>query len=487
MDRKTHLAIAATFASEYYELLMTKPSALAKLYVKSAQARHQEQVESSKGPDAIALMLSKRYPVQDHGRVSINTIDMKDPDSNDMIRFVVKGRYTPFAKSESAKDFTHLVELKIHSPRAAAYGLMTDIMNYAPVPETQRSNHAASISAAVAPPAPMPSWSDDTPPLFHKQANPATISPLQQPMTASAIPPAELDAGLDDEEVAETALPPVAKSPSPAAEAITPPKQEQPVAQKASPAKTSDKHVDPAPAAPPADNGKQAEKKSEASKPDRELTFAERLRLKQNIPLKEKPAEEQPKPEPKKAAPADAETEKKPAPAAATATKKKDGEEPKKTAAAVAAGAAKAEDKKKGEVKPATAPAKDGKKAPAKDGEKTDAKASPAAGGEGKKRQLSANVIYYDLILKGLPLGTSVEELTALLEPHIAIAKPIKLESRPDKIDPATIRTFAFIRLEGENNNVDALIPKLKAKKLSLKGTNIIVDRVREKYQDVKK
>ena len=96
-------------------------------------------------------------------------------------------------------------------------------------------------------------------------------------------------------------------------------------------------------------------------------------------------------------------------------------------------------------------------------------------------------MVYYDCILKGLPKGTTVDDIYTLLSPHVAIEKPIKLDTKTDSNDASTLRTFAFAvfdkdALAASGRTVEDTIQEMKKRRFTLHGTNVIVDRVREKY-----
>jgi hypothetical protein len=427
------LRVAASFSQSYYQTLVSDPQSVLQYYSHDGSARHTDAAAEAVGKESIKAMLARSYPEDFRGRIVVNALELKEHHQA-AIKFLVRGRFFPSSQKIPQKDFSHLVELKEHENHPNVFGIARDVISWVPVPQTQVQAAAPSVS----PPPVMKSWSEDTPPLFAK-APPADVSPLQQPMAPPAIPPPPLVE--DPEEREDAPAPEVSKE------------------------ETSESDADePTPEPEPAKTQQAVETKPALTEADlKGLTFAERLRLKAGLPLKEEPKkaeEELKKADEKKAAKGEEKKEKKEEKA------EKKGE---------------AKEKKDSEKKETE------KKAPA-----ARTNASPAAEDDKKKgRVLSSTVVYYHLILKGLPRNTNVEELYTLLEPHVPIVKPIKLESRTDKNDSNTTRTFAFVLLDlaklgNSASAVDQSMSLLKGKKLQLHGTNVIVDKVREKYLDKK-
>ncbi|CBH16594.1 hypothetical protein, conserved [Trypanosoma brucei gambiense DAL972] len=134
---------------------------------------------------------------------------------------------------------------------------------------------------------------------------------------------------------------------------------------------------------------------------------------------------------------------------------------------------------------------KNGKEASDRSSGKPNGREGPnrSKGKDAEGRTLSRFVVFYDVIVKGLPPTATEQTVRDLVEP-MAPVKLVKLLSQNDKKDTNIIRTFSFVQLDHDaikeaGGNVKATVAKLlessKGKKGS-GGSRIQIDEVREKY-----
>lgn len=278
-------------------------------------------------------------------------------------------------------------------------------------------------------------WAMETPPMFAKAGNEAAIPELVQPPATVEEPAVAKAVEVVAEPVAVPEPEDVAEEPTPA------PAVEEPVT----------KAEEPAAAAVPAAEVVAAPAAQPAAKPSF-LDLARAAAPKTSAAV----------------APAriEAKTE---------ATKAKEKEEAERAAKEEEAkkAAKKDEGKRKG-------------KKEEKDGEKKHEEGKTSAPRkEGKV--MNASVVFYDVIVKGLPQDATDKSVTAMISPFVPVKKT-NLKSQPDKKDASIIRTFAFVLFDHDaitaagSTVKDTIFKVQKEIRAKYGQQRIQVDEVREKF-----
>ncbi|CAD2222242.1 hypothetical protein, conserved [Angomonas deanei] len=130
-----------------------------------------------------------------------------------------------------------------------------------------------------------------------------------------------------------------------------------------------------------------------------------------------------------------------------------------------------------------------GKREAAKGEEEGKAHKEPANGE--KKHGERGGLVYYDVMLKGLPQGSDEAAVRELIGTKIGV-KLVKVESSPAKNDPKQIRTYAFVQLdqaELKKENIPrktAIETVIEDAKTRLTNKEIRIEEVRERRGDRK-
>lgn len=426
--------VAASFVSRYFELLMTDAKQLSSLYIPKAQFNHEGKTTPILGSENISRALLRLYPAPNHGRVVIK--DMKvQPTEASAGRFAVSVGGTYFRRGAAeGEDFRHIIELQEHPESNGAFGIYAD---------TRQDLSKPGPTA----------WAMETPPMFAKAGNEAAIPDLVQPpasapVTASA--PAK-----EAKTPTPKASPKVQHAAAPEPEAVL---QEAPAAAEAAttvvdaPAPTV---VETTPAAKPSFLElvrAAAPKTSVTAAPARIEAKTEAAKAKEEAERLAKEKEEKEK-EGKKPQKNDS----------GSTSKKTDRKPSSKKSDASAPAAEKGADNKK--------PDDAAERKPRKEGGKT----------------MSQSVVFYDVIVKGLPADATDKTVSSMLSP-MAPVKKVSVKSQPDKKDANITRTFAFVLFDHDaiastgTSLKDTIARVQKESRAKYGAQRIQVDEVREKF-----
>ncbi|CUG88464.1 RNA-binding protein, putative [Bodo saltans] len=436
--------VAASFISRYFELLMTDAKQLASFYLPKAQFSHEGKTSSIIGNENIAKALARLYPQANHGRVSIKDMQIKATEAA-AGRFAVSIGGTYFRRGASEGDeFRHVVELQEHQGSNGVYGIYAD-------------------TRTVQRPQMMSTWAMETPPMFAKAGNESAIPEIVQPPASEPAVPVVVATTVAAKQPTPKVSPKTSPALKPAAE---------PVVEVAAPVETSDTpavvEAESAPAAPKAPASFLDMARARAGKPVQSTPVA-RVEAKTEETKAKEEAERLAKEEAAKKEKESAGNDRK----KGNKGSKKESDESKAEKSAKAAGGTST-------AAAATAPAG------------AAVAAAPAAATNDKRRQggdkvISHSVVFYDVIVKGLPKTAtekSVEEMISFLGP----VKKINVKSQADKKDSSITRTFAFVLFDHEaivaaGGNVSTVIQRVtKEGTQKFTSQRIQIDEVREKF-----
>eukprot|EP00331_Platyophrya_macrostoma_P003867 CAMPEP_0176410098 /NCGR_PEP_ID=MMETSP0127-20121128/2867_1 /TAXON_ID=938130 /ORGANISM="Platyophrya macrostoma, Strain WH" /LENGTH=401 /DNA_ID=CAMNT_0017789555 /DNA_START=127 /DNA_END=1332 /DNA_ORIENTATION=+ len=134
----------------------------------------------------------------------------------------------------------------------------------------------------------------------------------------------------------------------------------------------------------------------------------------------------------------------------------------------------------------------DGKRKGKKDDKETEkkhddgSKAAASARKDGNK-VMNAAVVFYDVIVKGLPQDATDKSVAAMISPVVPVKKT-NLKSQPDKKDSSIMRTFAFVLFDHDaiaasgSTVKDTIFKVQKEIRTKYGQQRIQVDEVREKF-----
>jgi hypothetical protein len=433
--------VAASFISRYFELLMTDAKQLSSFYLPKAQFSHESKTSSIIGTESITKALARLYPQANHGRVSIKEMQIKATEAAaGRFAVVIIGTYFRRGASEG-EEFRHVVELQEHQGSNGVYGIYAD---------TRTVQRPQMVST----------WAMETPPMFAKAGNESAIPEIVQPPASEPAVP-----------VVETVVP-VVKQPTPKVSPKTSPALKPaaaPVVEVAAPVEVAEVpavvEAEAAPAAPKAPASFLDMARARAGKPVQSTQVAR---------VEAKTEEAKAKEEAERLAKEEAAKKEK---ESATGDRKKGNKGNKKES-----------DETKAEKSSKAAAAPAGATTAA-----TTGAAAPAASNTNDKRRqggdkvISHSVVFYDVIVKGLPRTAtekSVEEMISFLGP----VKKINVKSQADKKDSSITRTFAFVLFDHEaivaaGGNVSTVIQRVtKEGTQKFTSQRIQIDEVREKF-----
>ncbi|RNF09109.1 mucin-associated surface protein (MASP) [Trypanosoma conorhini] len=445
--------VAASFTCQYYTRMVQQPEKLPSFYTQNASFNHMGHTAT--GIAEIEATVSKLYPARVDASVAIKTLtSLTDADGH--IHVSIKGAIT--APPGASQEFTHEVELMEHASHPGSFGIVSDKRDNALSEEAPRR------------------WALETPPMFAKDPATDTMERIEQPASTSVVASVEHSTAKKEvETLAKAQAAASVKTATPLPAAATPTMTADPTTTTASQSQAP----------------KEVEKKSATTDPSppvpapevrKPKSFAEAIMMSKpggssqsrTTPLmvlaketKEPSALGQAK-EKKEAAVHPAEKEaKNPVP--------KNGADKKKTSGASLTGDV---GKKTGKTSTTGRTSKD-----------TNTTEANAKRKDADVRPMSRFVVFYDIIVKGLPTGATEQTVRDIVEP-IAPTKLIKVLTRSDKKDPAVMRTFAFVQLDHnaikeKGDDVKATVTKMLADhkgKKTLGGHRIQLDEVREKY-----
>ncbi|KEG15079.1 mucin-associated surface protein (MASP) [Trypanosoma grayi] len=461
--------VAASFTRQYYTHMLESPGELPAFYTPTASFLHMGR--KAQGTAEIEAAIAALYSVQPNASAKIDSLSTVTK-SNGNFLVTIKGSIT--ASPGAIHDFTHEVELTEHEPHSGSFGIVSDNRESAPREEAPRR------------------WALETPPMFASEPAKDTMEPIEQPAAMTAVAPVERPAkGNAGNSASEKA------APAPAAAAVADVAAAKPAtapSSRAVPPATAEteKETEQSTKAPPtAEPAPTAEVKKPKS-------FAEAILMGKRggasqahaAPIvvvakegkEQQPAEVPAKENEKKETNKEDTTEKdvtKSAPRNGITTKRPtgvhaSGEGEKRNGKPTADRSAAGNNHKEG--------GSNNRNNNSNNGENT--KRRDADG-----RTLSRSVVFYDVIVKGLPTDATEQMVRDIVEPTAPV-KLVKLLSQNDKKDSNVVRTFAFVQLDHNaikdaGDDVKATVAKVLAAnkgKKSPGGHRIQVDEVREKY-----
>lgn len=432
-----HQRVAASFTNQYYTLMVQEPEMLSAFYTQNASFDHMGH--RAVGVEEIQAAIKKLYTSQPGASVNIHTLSAVSENQN--IHVTIKGSLT--APQGDSYNFTHEVELMEHETQPGSFGIVSDEREKTVCEETSKR------------------WALETPPMFAKEPAANAMERIEQPAATTAVAPVEKTPAKKAEVPA--AAKNAANNVSAAAASQSAAKEELNEATGAAAAAqlTSPQGV-------------------EAKRPK---SFAEAIMAKKcpggaqqthatPLMVLAKASKEQP---------ATAEAKDKKGPAAHVAEKNGTKNVPKTGAAAKKWAAAPTSGESEG---------KNGALLAAS----SNSKESHASGSQQKRKDFAGRtpsrfVVFYDIIVKGLPTDATEQTVRDIVDPS-APTKLVKLVSRNDKKDPSIMRTFAFVQLDHDavksaGGDLKATVAKVIAASKGRKGPggqHIQVDEVREKY-----
>ncbi|KAF8292509.1 hypothetical protein TcYC6_0115450 [Trypanosoma cruzi] len=437
--------VAASFARQYYTLMVQMPERLPSFYTQNASFNHM----GHKATDIMEIedAVSKLYPMQADASVKIQSLTTQT-DGDGHIHVMIKGSIT--TPPGMSQEFIHLVELMEHESHPGSFGIVSD----------KRENTFGEEAPRR--------WALETPPMFAKEPAHGIMEQIEQPVSTTemaTIENATTKKDVEKLEKAESLASAKDASPVPAAGTTVP------TTSQSQASKDVEKTTDKADPSVPATTTEVKKPKSfaEAIMMSKRVGPSQGQKTLLTVLAKEsrEPTALTPAKEKKKAVARPVEKN-------GTKTVPKNGVN-KKTAGT-------------------PVPANDGKKNGKALATGSNRKSNNSNEANNKRkdadgRALSRFVVFYDIIVKGLPTDATEKTVRDIVDPT-APTKLIKVLSRTDKKDPNVMRTFAFVQLDHNaikeaGDDVKAAVAKVLAAhkgKKSVAGHRIQIDEVREKY-----
>ncbi|KAH8611618.1 Nuclear transport factor 2 (NTF2) domain [Trypanosoma vivax] len=420
-----HCRVGASFSRQYYTLLVENPEKLTDFYTPNASFQH-SGIKAT-GLQEIAAVVGRLYPMLPGALVKIDSLSSSLAD-NGNIEISIKGSIT--VPPTFVQSFTHEVVLMEHKKRPGSFGIVRD--------QREKSSRVD----------PQKRWASETPPMFAQDSPEEGVPPMEM-LTPAVVscdgPTTRQEKGL-----------PLSNA-------------------KLAPDNSNVTLKDCKPSEESAGVGG-----SSTKAPSQEVrvpkSFAEAV-------LMRKPSEGAPNriPVVVKASKEQKVGELKPAAEAGQGTKGAGNFVLDKSL-----GAAKKSQKN---FVPREAEKKGVKITGGHVGGTGDGKEGASKRRDADGRVLSRFVVFYDIIVKGLPAEATEKEVREIIEPTAPV-KLVKVQSQKDKRDPTITRTFAFVQLDHEalkeaGNEVKPVVAKVLEVNRGRKGpggVRIQVDEVREKY-----
>ncbi|RNF09866.1 mucin-associated surface protein (MASP) [Trypanosoma rangeli] len=444
--------VAASFTCQYYTRLVQEPEKLIYFYTQHASFNHMGH--KATGAAEIEEVMARLYPTQAGASVKIQRLtSLTDEDGH--IHVSIKGSITnPPGVSQ---EFTHEVELMEHTSHPGNFGIVFDKRENAISGEAPRR------------------WALETPPMFAAEPAADTMERIEQPAPTTVVATVEHSTAREDvktpEKTESAALVKVATTvpaaaPATLADTITDATSQT---QASKDVEKTTATTDPAVPAPVI----------EVKKPK---SFAEAIMVSKcggSLQSRTTPLMVLAKETKDPSALGQAKDKKgavvHPVKKQANKAAPKNGADKNKTTGVSLPGDG---GKKTGKTLTAGRNSKD------HNNNDVNAKRKDADG-----RPLSRFVVFYDIIVKGLPTDATEQTVRDIVEP-IAPTKLIKVLTRNDKNDSSVVRTFAFVQLDHnaikeKGDDVKATVAKVLADhkgKKTVAGYRIQIDEVREKY-----
>ncbi|ORC92618.1 mucin-associated surface protein (MASP) [Trypanosoma theileri] len=486
--------VAASFTRQYYTLMVQQPEKLSAFYTPHATFDHLGH--KAEGTAEIETTIAALYPVQPNGSAQIHSLTV-ETTPNGHIHLAIKGSIT--TALNVTYNFTHDVELIEHETQPGSFGIVND--------KRERTIKEEALQR----------WALETPPMFAQEAKKDAMEPIEQPAATTAVKALE-------KSPAKKSVEPPKKGESPASEkvaavnstvpersvTVSPDSCANPSATDATVEKVAVKKLEEEGTATTTTTmPSTSAANTEVKKPK---SFAEAILMGKRTggaqghaaPLKvvAKGGKEQSTEEPVK------EKKEKNRESAAVAEKNgtkgahRNGTSGKKPTAVTASAEG---EKKNGKPSAEGGNHKEGfsnsnnntttnKNNNTNHNNNTSNNNNNNNNRNNKKkdadgRTLSRFVVFYDIIVKGLPHDATEETVREI----IGTTAPVKLVnvlSQPDKKDPAVLRTFAFVQLDHDaikeaGDDVKATVTKIVSSHKGKKGPNgqrYQIDEVREKY-----
>ncbi|KAH9589215.1 Nuclear transport factor 2 [Trypanosoma melophagium] len=489
--------VAASFTRQYYTLMVQQPEKLPAFYTPHATFDHMGH--KAEGIAEIETTIAALYPVQPNGSAQIHSLSV-ETTANGNTHVTIKGSIT--TALNVTYNFAHYVELTEHRTEPGSFGIVND--------KRERTIQEEALQR----------WALETPPMFAQESRKDAMEPIEQPAATTAVRALE-------KSPSKKSVEPLKKAESPASEKV---------AVVNSTVRESSATVTAAPVSP--------DSCVAASATDATLeTVTDKKLEEEGTTTTPMPSTSATNTEPKKPKSfaeaimmgkrnAGAQGHATPLKVVARGGKEQSTEEPVKEKKEKNRDSAAVAEKNgtKGVHRNVTNVKKPSTATTSAEGEKKNGRPN-AVGGNGKEggsntnnntitttknnnnhnnnhnnnnnnknnkrkdaegRTLSRFVVFYDIIVKGLPHDATEETVRDIIGTSAPV-KLVNIRSQPDRKDPGVLRTFAFVQLDHNalkeaGDDVKETVAKIvsvhKGKK-GPAGQRYQIDEVREKYTAV--